>query len=67
MRSDHKTNIKYEFLDPKNPRKYMLISTLGQTIEKPIIKMVGGGHFGFWTPAELAHTFARVTPAIFSN
>ena len=67
MRSDHKTDIKYEFLDPKKPRKHMLISTLGQTIEKPIIKMVGGGHFGFWPPAELAHTFARVTPAIFSN
>jgi len=43
-RPDHKTDIKYEFLHPKNPRKHMMISTAGQTIEKTIYNMAGGGH-----------------------
>ena len=33
MRSNDKTDIKYEFLDPKNPRKHMSISSVGQTVE----------------------------------
>ena len=48
MRSTDKTDIKYGFLDPKNPRKHMSISSLGQTIEKLTFKMTdGGGHLGF--------------------
>jgi hypothetical protein len=66
-RSNGKIDIKYEFLDPKNPRKHMLISPVGQTIEKLIFDMAGGSHIGFWPPTKLAHTFVRVTLAIFFN
>ena len=32
---------------------------------KTKFKMADSGHFGFWLPAELAHTFARGTMLIF--
>ena len=66
-RSDHKIDVKYEFLDPQNPRKHMLINAVAQTIEKVIFKMAPGGHFGFWPLAKLAHTFTRVTLSNFSK
>ena len=47
MRSNDKTDIKYEFLDPKNPRKHMSISSVGQTVEKLIFKMADGSRIGF--------------------
>ena len=47
MRSNDKTNIKYEFLIPQNPRKHTLISTIGQIIEKTDFQDGrGGGHLG---------------------
>ena len=66
-RSDHKIDVKYEFLDFQNPRKHMLINAVAQTIEKVIFKMAPGGHFGLWPLAKLAYTFARVTLANFSK
>jgi hypothetical protein len=42
-----KTDIKYEFLDPKTPSKHMLISSVGQTVERLIFKMADGSHIGF--------------------
>ena len=66
-RSNHQNDIKYEFLDPKSPRNDILCSIVGQTIEKIISKMADGSHIGFWPPKTLAHTFARVTLAIFLN
>lgn len=58
-RSNNQNNIKYEFLDPKNPNNHILCSTVGQTIEKIIFNMADGGHFGFGALTELAHIFAR--------
>lgn len=46
-RPDDKIDIKYGFLDPKNPWKDMLLSTIGQIVAKPIFKMADGGHFEF--------------------
>ena len=41
-RPDHKTDIKYEFLDPKNPRKHMLISTvlIGMLMRHVLVPML---------------------------
>ena len=48
MRSNDKTDLKYESINPENPRKHMLISTGGENVEKLIFKMAeGGGHLGF--------------------
>jgi hypothetical protein len=47
MRSNDKTDIKYEFLDPKKTRKHMSISSVVQTVEKLIFKMADGSHIGF--------------------
>ena len=43
----------------------MLLSTVGQTVEKPVVNMADGGHFGFRPPTKYAHPFARYTLAIF--
>jgi hypothetical protein len=46
-RSNGKIDIKYEFLDPKKTRKHMLISAVGQTVEKlsiwPAVAMLDFG------------------------
>ena len=47
MMSNDRTDIRYEFLDPKNPIKHMSISSIDQTVEKLIFKMADGSHIGF--------------------
>ena len=36
-KSNHQNNIKYEILDPKNPKNDVLWSIVGQTVEKIIL------------------------------
>jgi len=64
IRSNCKTDIKYEFFDPQNPRNHILHYSFSQTIEKLFLKMAYGGHFGFLPTTTYAHTFERDTPAV---
>ena len=64
-RSNCKTDIKFEILDPKNHKNDMLHGKFGQTIENRNFKMTDGGHFGFLRIAANAHTFERDTPSYF--
>ena len=57
-RSNHKNNLKYEFLDPKNPKKHVLHIIVGQLVEKLKFKMADGGHFGFEALTHSARPFA---------
>jgi len=65
-RSDCKTDIKFEILDPENHKNDILHDNrpIGQTTEKGIFKMSDGGHFGFLPITAYAHTFERGTPPI---
>jgi len=63
-RSNCKTDIKNEFLDPKNPRNHILHCSFSQTTEKLFFKMAYGGHFGFLPTTTYAHTFERDTPPV---
>ena len=63
-RSNCQTGIKFKILDPKNHKNDILRDNIGQTIEKLIFKMSEGGHFGFLSITQFAHTFERGTPAI---
>jgi len=64
--SDCKNDIKYEFLDPKNPRNHILHYSFSQTIEKLFLKMAYGGYFGFLPSTTYAHTFERDTLQFYS-
>ena len=57
--SNHKIDIKYEFLDSKSARNDILCRIVVQPIEKIIFGMAGGGHFEFEALTELAHIIAR--------
>ena len=55
--SNHQIDIKYENLDQKKAKNDIMYSIVGQTVEKWIFKMAGGGHFVFGPLTELAHPF----------
>ena len=61
-RSNCKTDIKFEILDPQNTKNDILHGQFGQNPEKGIFQMADGGHFGFLPTMAYAHTFERVTP-----
>jgi len=52
-RSNHKINIKYVFLIPKNIKNHILHETVGQTVKKINFIETDGGHFGFWVISPL--------------
>ena len=56
-RSNHQIDVKYENIDPKKAKNYIMYSIVGQTVEKWIFKMADGGHFVFGPLTELAHPF----------
>ena len=64
-KSNCKTDVKNEFLDPKTSRNHILHSSFSQTIEKLFFKMAYGGHFGFLPTTTYAHTFESDTPSSF--
>lgn len=59
--SNCKTDIKYDFLDPKNPSKVITHYNFSQTIDKQIFEVSEWGHFGYSAPTTYAHTFERDT------
>ena len=63
--SNHQNNINYELFGQKSPKKHIICSIVGQTIENVISNMVDGGHFGFWPLTEYARIFASGTPTNF--
>jgi len=63
-RSNCKTDIKNEFLDPQNLRNHILHCSFSQTIEKLFFKMAYGGHFVFLPTTTYAHTFESDTPPV---
>jgi len=62
-----KNNSSNEFLGPRNPRKHILIGKVAQIVGNVLFNVAAGGHFDFLPLKKLAHTFARVTLANFSN
>jgi len=64
-RSNCQTGIKFEILDPEDHKNDILHDNIGQTIEKQILKMSEGSHFGFLPITQFDHTFERVTPSYF--
>ena len=42
-----KINLRFEFLNPKDPKNYILNSSVGQTITKVRFEALLGGHFEF--------------------
>ena len=46
-RSNHQTNILYEFLDPTKLQKLFRKQHCRQIIEKIGVKIIVGGHFGY--------------------
>jgi len=61
-KSNCKTDIKYEFLDPKD---HILHCSFSQTIKKLFFKMAYGSHFGFLPTTTYAHTFESDTLSSF--
>ena len=64
-RSNCKTDLKFEFLHPYNPINTILDCDFRQTIEKLILKVTDGGHFGFLSPIIFPHIFGRSTLSYF--
>ena len=61
-KSNCKTDIKYEILDPKD---HILHCSFSQTIKKLFFKMAYGSHFGFLPTTTYAHTFESDTLSSF--
>jgi len=64
-RSNCKTDIKNEFLDPKNLETIYYTAVSAKLLKRYFFKMAYGGHFGFLPTTTYAHTFESDTLSSF--
>jgi hypothetical protein len=62
-RSNHQSNIKNGFLDPKNPIYHVLINTVGHIISKLSFFWADGSHFEFGL-SQIQPALLRGTPSL---
>jgi len=64
-RSNCKTDIKNEFLDPRNPRNHYYAAVSAKLLKSYFFKMAYSGHFGFLPTTTYPQTFESDTPSSF--